>query len=180
MYVTHVTPIQREAMNTDSLGEQVQETLLGIFRRGSRYQRQKICTIGLYFVLSIASLFWAFSGDESNNQLGAKFEKTQLEEIEQDVYVLSNDGDDVWQQIRIVLDKRYLHKRPELKPKERATLTYQDFQYFYYIPRSWGMQRWENLGETPKPGDLAPKDLDPQFVQLRAAQGKLDINMNAK
>ncbi len=163
-------------MSASSLQDQVTEMVSSLFRRGSRYQTEKLATVGAYIVLSIASLVWAFSGSNSNNQLGATFQKTQIEEIDQDVYSLRNDSGDDWTQVRVVLNRRYLYKRDVLKARNSATLGRKDFAYFYYIPRAWGLNNWEQLAKEEKPGETAPANLEIKFVQLRAREGKLDID----
>ena len=161
-------------MNTDALAQQVQESLLGIFQRGSRYQTEKVVTLVGYVIASVLSLVWAFSGKNLNNQLGADFGQTTLSNIEQSVYFLSNDSDEPWTQVRVVLNREYLYTLPDLEPKGRKTLSGQDFDYFYYIPRAWGQRDWEQLSKKEKPGPKAPNDLQPTFVQIRTEQGKFD------
>ena len=154
-------------MSDQSLQDQITEMLTSLFRRGSRYQTEKLATVGGYIALSIASLAWAFSGTNSNNQLGAKFQKTQIEEIDQDVYSLRNDSGDDWNQVRVVINRRYLYKRDVLKARNSATLGRKDFAYFYYIPRAWGLNTWEQLAKEEKPAETAPSNLEVEFVQLR-------------
>ncbi len=167
-------------MDTDALAQQVQDTLLGIFQRGSRYQTEKIATLVGYLVLSVISVAWAFSGQSMNNTLGADFGQTNLSEIDHGVYFLSNDSDDPWTQVRVVLNRRYLYTLPELEPKGRKTLGGKDFDYFYYIPRSWGRTPWEQLGPEDKPGPKAPSNLLPTFVQIRTEQGQFDKDLTAE
>ena len=58
-------------MDTDALAQQVQDTLIGIFQRGSRYQTEKVAVLVGYLLISVTSLVWAFSGKNLDNQLGA-------------------------------------------------------------------------------------------------------------
>ena len=55
-------------MSDQSLQDQITEMLTSLFRRGSRYQTEKLATVGGYIALSIASLAWAFSGTNSNKK----------------------------------------------------------------------------------------------------------------
>ena len=156
------------------LSKTVQDTLLGLFQRGTRYQTEKIVAVVAYLVLALLSAIWAFSGQNLANALGADFGQTTLSEIERDVYFLHNRSDDDWTTVRLVLNHQYLHTTPELKAGERATLSGEDFDYFYYIPRAWGRTDWEQLAEEPKPKPKAPRSLEPTFLQLRTDQGRLD------
>lgn len=164
-------------MDTDALAQQVQDTLLGIFQRGSRYQTEKIATLVGYLLLSVISIVWAFSGRNLNNTLGAGFGQTNLSEIDHGVYFLSNDGDEPWTQVRVVLNRQYLYTSPKLDAKGRTTLGGQNFDYFYYIPRNWGQNEWEQLTDKDKPGPKAPSNLKPTFVQIRTDQGKFDKDL---
>ena len=167
-------------MDTDALAQQVQDTLIGIFQRGSRYQTEKVAVLVGYLVISVASLVWAFSGKNLDNQLGADFGQTTLSEIDQGVYFLSNDSDDDWTQVRVVLNRQYLYTNPEIQNKSRVTLSGKDFDYFYFIPRTWGKAGWEKLDKSEKPGPKAPNNLKPTFVQIRTEQGKFDKNLSAE
>lgn len=164
-------------MDAEALTEQIQETLASLFRRGSRYQTEKLVTLAGYLLISIASLVWAFSGSNANNKLGASFGKTRIEEIDEQVYFLRNDGSEDWTNVRVVLNRQYLYKRDKLEAGDRATLGRKDFAYFYYIPRAWGLDDWEHLGEEEKPAETAPPSMIPNFVEIRADQGRIDIDL---
>ena len=168
------------SVQIESMGEQWREIIEGLFRRGSRYQSEKIMTMAGFVICSIASLAWAFSAGVGQNELGAKFGITRLKEIDHDVFFLTNDSSDHWTNVRVVLDRRYLYKRDELKAGSRATLDRKDFAYFYYIPRTWGAAQWEGLDRAPKPDAWAPSVFEPSFVQIRAEQGMLDIDLQAR
>ena len=164
-------------MDAEAIGQQIQETLLGIFRRGSRYQTEKVATLFGYILLSVLSVGWALSGSGADNRLGADFGKGQIEEISTGVYFLNNQSKDDWTNVRVVLNQRYLHKRDKLEAKGKATLGGKDFDYFYYIPRTWGQRDWEQLTTQAKPNAKAPTDLEPTYVQIRADQGLLDLDL---
>ena len=161
------------------MASSIQDIVLSAFRGGTRYQAEKIAVMGGFLLLSAASLAWAFGGGTKVNGLGAKFGKTTVEQLGQDVFYLMNTSDEDWSSVRLVLNFRYLFKAPTLKSQERRTLTHKDFAYFYYIPRSWGATSWEQLANQEKPGELAPASMEPHMVQLRAAQGALDIDLRS-
>ena len=79
-----------------------------------------------------------------------------------------------------MLNRQYLHTTPQLQNKSRSTLSGKDFDYFYYIPRTWGKAGWEKLEKSKKPGPKAPNNLQPTFVQIRTEQGKFDKDLTAK
>ncbi len=164
-------------MNADTFGAQLQEMLTSVMQRGSRYQTEKLVTLGGYFAISIASLFWAFSGGGGDNSLGAAFDRTEVAEIDKDLYMLRNNSGDDWTNVRVVVNRRYLYKREELKANDSISLGNHNFDYFYYIPRAWGLNDWEQLSEQDKPEATAPRDFTPSFVQIRADQGRLDLVM---
>ena len=166
-------------MDTQALAEQLREALADLFRRGSRYQTEKVGTVILYFALSLGSLVWAFSGKKYDNELGAKFGLERLEGIDRQVYFLENLSGQDWHRVRVIINNRYLYRRDELKSKARALLGPQDFAYFYYVPRAWGRSSWELLARSPKPSAQAPADIAPRIIQLRADEGKLDKDLTA-
>lgn len=167
-------------MDMQALLEQLKTALSELFRRGSRYQTEKIGTVVVYFVLVIGSLVWGFSGKKYDNELGADFGLEKLVGIDRQVYFLENLSGDTWHRVRVVINNRYLYKRDVLKPEDRALLGPQDFAYFYYIPRSWGRSSWELLAKEPKPSSQAPDNIEPQIIQIRADEGKLDLDLSKK
>lgn len=167
-------------MDMQALLEQLKAALADLFRRGSRYQTEKIGIVVVYFVLVIGSLIWGFSGKKYDNELGADFGLEKLTGIDRQVYFLENLSDDVWHRVRVVINNRYLYKRDQLKPSDRALLGPQDFAYFYYIPRAWGRDSWERLATQEKTSPQAPDDIKPEIIQLRADEGKLDLDLRNK
>ena len=162
------------AMDTAQLLDQVNDVVDSLLSGGSRYQIEKIVTIVVYAIISVASLIWAFSGGSGENELGATFEVEELVEIDGLNLHLINEGDE-WTDVRVVLNQKYLWKTDRIEAGRQKTLRPKDFNYYYYIPRPWGRQDWELLAETDKPSAHAPQTLEVDFVQIRARQGRSDI-----
>jgi hypothetical protein len=156
--------------------DQIKEAWSSTFRRGSRYQVEKFSILGGYVVIVVGSLLWAMSGS-SDNALGAVFGRDKIQAIQREVYFLENTSHDPWTRVRVVMDKRYLHKRASVDRLSRVILGPSDFTYFYYIPRTWGVRDWELLASKPKPEAEAPRDYVPNLVQIRAYEGGLDIRL---
>ncbi|MEM1350016.1 MAG: hypothetical protein AAGI01_15755 [Myxococcota bacterium] len=163
-------------MNFDDVFEQIQDTLRSVFRRGSRHQVEKLLVVVVYLLLCAASMAWGLSGSSAANELGARFGKELIEEIDRSIYFLENHSDEDWTSVRVVLNKQYLFKADKLEASKRKTLAPQDFTYFYYIPRAWGVSDWERLeAGTQKPGEKAPSTLTPHLVEVSAEQGRIKI-----
>lgn len=165
-------------METSQLLEQVNDVIDSLFSSGSRYQLEKIVTIAMYAIISVASLIWAFSGGSGENELGAKFQVEKLPEIDDLNLHLINDSNE-WTNVRVVLNQKYLWTTEKVAAGRQETLRPKDFDYYYYIPRPWGRQDWELLSKEPKPGQKAPSTLDVEFVQIRASQGSTDVSFGA-
>lgn len=165
--------------DTQPFGESLGEGLRSIFRRGSRYQTQKVVVVLVYLILVVASAVWAFSGEGLENELGADFGIKNVEGITQRIYFLENLSSDKWTNVRVIINQRYVMELTEMDARERRTLKPDGFGYFYYIPRAWGREPWELLTKKPKPEHAAPTELKLKLVQLRAQQGKLDLKIGA-
>jgi hypothetical protein len=165
-------------MDRSQLLGQVNDVVDSLFSGGSRYQIEKIATIVVYAIISVASLVWAFSGGSGDNKLGARFEVERLAEIDDLNLHLVNEGEE-WTDVRVVLNQKYLWTTDKVEAEHQRTLRPNDFNYYYYIPRSWGRQDWEHLTDKKKPGMNAPASLEVEFVQIRARQGRLDVSLGA-
>lgn len=158
----------------DSLGGAVESLLSG----GARYRLEKLVIIAVYVVVAVASLVWAFSSGDADNELDAKFEVEALDEIDDLNLHLINDGGSDWTQVRVVLNRKYLWTADTVEAESQKTLRPGDFDYYYYIPRSWGRSDAEFLAEEDKPGPTAESDLKVELVQVRADQGSADISLD--
>ena len=159
----------------DELFEQIRDTFVSLFETGSRYQGEKIVTLVAYAVVSLGSLIWAFSGGDGGNELGASYGFEHLEPLNARILFLENESADDWTNVRVVLNRNYLHTIDRVRAGERAALPTDEFSYFFYVPRPWGQHEWETLDPTPKPGPHAGADLVPEVLNVRADQGRIDI-----
>lgn len=162
-------------MAAEDILEQVQGVVASIFRKGSRHQAEKLATVLGFLFLSIGSVIWALSGTNPNNELGASFGPEKIEEIDRNIFFLENNSGEDWTNVRVVLNRQFLYKTKDHEAGKRSTLGPQNFQYFYFIPRNWGINAWESLETKPKPDRLAPSTIDADLVQIRADQGRIDI-----
>lgn len=166
-------------MDTEQFTELIKETLSSVFRRGSRYQTEKLGVVFIYVAVVIGSLIWGFSGTKFENELGADFGAENIEGIDKQVFFLENQSSDEWTNVRVIINQRFLKRLPKVEGNKRVTLGPSNFDYFYYIPRAWGRRSWETLAKETKRPMKAPSGLKLKRVQLRAAQGKLDLNMDS-
>ena len=164
-------------MAAEGLGEQVQETLLSVFRKGTRHQVEKVATVVAFVVLSALSVVWGLSGKGPENILEAEFGTELITEINKSTYYLANKSSDDWTNLRVVINNAYLYKAAEQRSLKRQPLGPGDFTYFYYIPRPWGTQPTDVLAKTPKAGPIAPSNLEPKVVNIRTEEGRIDIDL---
>lgn len=156
-------------------GKQIAEYLQGIFHWGSRYHAEKVGVITGFVVLSAVTLFWAFSGPDDTNELGAEvYLRDSMVGFE---LIVENTGRSGWQDVRIVLDRRYLFEADEIPGGDYVSLSADTVIDAYYIPRPWGRDDWEELGdETQRAGRRPPATYEPEFVQVRAQEGRIDMD----
>jgi hypothetical protein len=162
-------------MDASQFLDQANDVVDSLFSDGSRYQLEKIATIVVYAIISVASLVWAFSGGSAENKLSAKFEVEHLSEIDGMNLHLINEGGE-WTDVRVVINQKYLWTADKVEAERQKTLRPEDFKYYYYIPRPWGRHDWEELAHDKKPAIHAPSTLDVEFVQIRARQGRSEIS----
>lgn len=162
-------------MAAEGLGEQIQETLLSVFRKGTRHQVEKIATVLAFVVLSVLSVAWGLSGKGPENILEAEFGTELITEINKSTYFLANRSGDDWHNLRVVINNSYLYKADEQRSLKRQPLGPKDFKYFYYIPRAWGTQPTDVLAKAEKAGPIAPSNLDPTVVNIRTDEGRIDL-----
>ncbi len=164
-------------MAAEGLGGQIQDTLLSVFRKGTRHQVEKLATVGAFVVLSVLSVAWGLSGKGPENILNAEFGTELIKEINKSTYYLANKSGDDWTNLRVVINNAYLYKADEQRSLKRQNLGPNDFKYFYYIPRVWGTQPTDVLAKTPKAGPIAPSNLEPKVVNIRTDEGRIDIDL---
>ena len=164
-------------MAAADLVDSLRDNVAGIFRSGSRHQAEKLAVVGVYLALVTATVFWAFSGGSEDNALGATYGAETLEQINKEMHFINNTSDDTWTRVVIVVNNVYQQRLEKMEPRKRLTLRPDRLKYFYYIPRPWGRAGWEELTEADKPGPHAPEDLRPELIQIRAREGKLDIDV---
>ncbi|MFU8804352.1 MAG: hypothetical protein ACNA8W_11125 [Bradymonadaceae bacterium] len=162
-------------MDTQKIIEEATDVLQSIFQKGSRFQAEKVGVMVGYLIIVFASVAWAMGGSNEDNELGATFRSEHLPQLDQQLFYIDNASGTTWTNVRIVFDERYLHTVDRVSSGESLSLKPEDFEYFYHIPRPWGREDWEELETSPKPGELAPSNLRPKLLQIRAVQGRLDM-----
>ncbi len=161
-------------MASGALGDQILDSLKGIFDLGSRYHVEKIGVIAGFVVLSLIIPFWAFSGPDDTNELGAElYLRDSMVGFE---LILENAGSKAWRDVRVVLDRRYVFTAEQIEGGDYVSLGAEDVVDAYYIPRPWGREDWEELAdEREKPGMRPDSAYEPTLVQVRAREGRIDI-----
>lgn len=157
------------------LGKTLQDTLKGVFHWGSRFHAEKIGVIAGFVVLSVAIVAWGLSGPSDDNELGAEVHLRDTM-VGFDLAV-ENTGSRAWRDVRITVDRKYLYTADELDGGDYVSLSAEDLSYAYQIPRPWGREDWEELADGDKPGVHPDGDFVPSFVQIRARDGRLDIEV---
>lgn len=156
-------------------GKTLQNSLKKVFHWGSRYHAEKIGVIAGVVILSLATVLWAFSGDDDTNELGAQLYLRDA--VVGTDLIVENTGRSSWRDVRITLDRQYLFTMDELEGGEYVTIGMDDLIYAYFIPRPWGREDWEELGHDSKPGVHPDASYTPSFVQVRAREGRLDTEV---
>lgn len=161
-------------MASGGQAKSLQDTLKGIFHWGSRYHAEKVGVIAAFIVLTVTTLVWAFSGPDDSNELGAEiFLRETMVGFD---LVVENTGRSAWRDVRITLDRQYLYTADRIEGGDYVVLSAEDVNNAYYIPRPWGREDWEELGDLETKSGLHPDGAyEPEFVQIRARQGHLDI-----
>ncbi len=151
------------------------ETLKQVFHWKSRYYAEKIGVVAGVVILSLATVLWAFSGEDDTNELGAKlYLRDAVVGID---LIVENTGRGAWRDVRITLDRQYLFTVDEIDGGDYVTINTDDLTYAYFIPRPWGREEWESLGNHEKPGIRPDESYQPSFVQVRARGGRLDTEV---
>lgn len=158
--------------------DEFRDRLVALFEGGGRYQVEKLMTIGVYLVIVIATLVWVVSVEDASNELGASHGFETLDPLNQKIFFLENESGDDWTDVRIVLNKDYLFSTDKVADGERLMLHPQDFRYFYWVPRPWGRNDWESVSPPPKPPRTAGEDLQWNLIEVRARQGRLDLDLS--
>lgn len=151
-----------------------------LFEGGSRYQLEKIATLGVYLLLVTLTLVWVFGAPSGDNELGASWGFEKIAPLNNSILFLENTGSDDWTQVRVVLNRRYLFKTDRVEAGSRLAVRPEDFEYFFYVPRPWGRAQWEGLSQQPKPSAKGESDMKATFLEIRARQGRLDIDLSAE
>jgi len=122
------------------------------FRRRDRFFKYKAAIVAAWVVLSITSLFVAFSGSllDSKNRLGARL--VLAGDASRPVYMIVNDSSDAWHEVTVIANHHYRTAVGMVEPRG-GTLT--------FIPK----QLKGDL-DTAAPADLRISDL-----QLRTDDG---------
>jgi hypothetical protein len=160
--------------------DEIRDRLMSLFEGGGRYQAEKLTVVGLYVAVCIATAVWVFTVDDEENELGASHGFETLKPLNKQVFFLENESGDDWTNVRVVLNQQYLFKTEKISDGERLMLRPSDFRYFYWVPRPWGRNDWEALSTDPKPSEFATDAVTWELVQVRAREGRLDLELDAK
>ena len=153
------------------------DALKPYFDRGTQRGIVGLGGVALYVVLSALSIAWAVSGDvRPDNELGATVEWT-VGEGGFTSLVITNQGDEEWTNIRVMLDDRYYHFEDSLSSRHTFALTMRQFEDGYLVPRPEGMFPFEYFTSRPEPGASA-SSYRPSSVRITADQGELSTSLS--
>ena len=120
------------------------------FQKADRYAKHKVLIVGLWTVLSAATIIIAFPRSiGASNHLGARLVVTTV--LDHSVYMVSNDGPKTWTDVVIVVNKRYRAAASEIQPGQNVTVG----------PK-------QLIGEN---GVFAPATLSLEEFELRTSRG---------
>ena len=149
----------------------------GLLRGGSRYQMEKVATLVVYAVICVGTLVWVASGGSSDNELGATYGFDTIKPLDRQIFFIENRSSDDWTNVRVVLNRNFLYKTDIVPAGKRMVLQSEDFEYYYWIPRQWGRTEWEQLEKAPRPGEKGTEEIKPELLEVRAREGRLDIDL---
>lgn len=158
--------------------EALRDQIVALFEgKGGRYQVEKVMTIVVYVALVLATFVWVSTSEDSSNELGAAHGFETLDPLNQKIFFLENESGDDWTNVRIVLNKDYLFTTDRVTDGQRLMLRPEDFRYFWWVPRPWGRSNWEAVSPPKKPGAVAEEEITWDLVEVRAREGRLDIQL---
>lgn len=133
--------------------------------------------VALYVALSAVSIAWAVSGDvRPDNELGATVEWTVGEDGFTSL-VITNQGDEEWTHVRVMLDDRYYHFEESLSSRHTFALTLRQFEDGFLVPRPEGMFPFEYFTRRPEP-EASSSSFRPSSVRITADQGELSTSLS--
>lgn len=156
--------------------EDFNEVAESLFKGGTRYRSEKIAVISVYLFIVAASLVWAFSGIELGSELTGEFEAQNIENIDDQNFVVRNSSSSVWRDVRIVINDRYVAQIPELKTDQTLRLSPEDFRYYYFVSRPWGSEEWERISSQSKPAKTAPGSVDVENLTIHTRGGRVNVD----
>ena len=153
------------------------ENLKPYFDRSTQRGLVGLVGVFLYVALSALSIAWAVSGDvRPDNELGAAVEWT----VGADGFtslVITNQSDDEWTDVRVMLDDRYYHFEQSLSSRHTFALTMRQFEDGHLVPRPSGMFPFEYFTDRPEPEE-SPSAYRPSTVRITADQGELSTTLS--
>ncbi len=157
--------------------DQLRSQIEGLLEGGSRYQTEKIGVIAAYLVVVIGTLIYVFGGEDPDNPLGAEYGFETIAPLNDRIFFIENGGPRDWTNVRIAVNRNYLHTIPKVPVDERLILRPDDFDYYFYVPRQFGRASWESLSKAKKPGQKAPANVETKIVEVNADEGRVDIDV---
>lgn len=157
--------------------DQIREQVESLIRGGSRYQMEKIAVLVVYAIIIAGTSMWFVSGDDSDNELGATYGFDTIKPLDRQIFFIENQSKDDWTGVRVVLNKNFLYKVDTVPAGKRMVLQPEDFNYYYWIPRQWGRADWERLEKAPKPGEKGTESVQPEILEIRAREGRLNLDL---
>jgi len=130
----------------------------------------RTAAIGLYVILSAASLAWGLTGGESSNVLGANVVVGTTGESGVVVSVVNQSRMD-WEQVQVRIDDRYVLRADALEAGGRLDIRMRDLENTAQLPRPLGLFDWEASSSVRPPLSTAPTDHRPTTIDVITAHG---------
>ncbi len=157
--------------------DQIRGQVESLIKGGTRYQIEKVAVLVVYALISVGTFAWVVSGDDSDNELGATYGFDTIKPLDRQIFFIENQSKDDWTGVRVVLNKNFLYKVDVVPAGKRMVLQPEDFDYYYWIPRQWGRADWERLEKSPKPGEKGTETVNPEILEVRAREGRLNLDL---
>lgn len=124
-------------------------------------RRERIAVLAGSAALMLVSVIWGLSGAAgggTGNPLGASVE---VSSASSGVFLVTvaNRSRRTWEDVRVVVDDRYVHRVPEVIAGGRVDVPMSDFVDRMALPRATGLYLWEERigsGAVRSPGAVTP------------------------
>ncbi len=146
-----------------------------------RYGQHKLYVLGAASVLMMGNLGWAVSGSKAiDNPIGVAVEANIIPGTGERWYILNNNSDFEWTDIRITMDDHYVLDIGEPVHAGGMTKVFtKDFRYLLYVPRARRFAGSQAIAKNDPPGPTATPKFSPRTMTITTQQGAHTHVVNA-